>query len=89
MTKFKANPHIRVHIHHASREDGPDTKHECLGYTDLKPGDAFGGELAGGFFYVGMCQDGDHIVTFVNTCYPEDLQLGEIAGTSKGVNDEH
>jgi hypothetical protein len=76
--KFTPMESVKVHVHHAPREDGSQTKHECLGSTELKRGDAFGGELAGGFFYVGFGRDGDIVITFVNTCHPENLEAGEI-----------
>ena len=74
---------IHVHIHHAPYEDSPNTKHDCLGCAELTPGDALGGELAGGFFYVGMAEDGDILIAFVNTCFPENIKLGGIGESAQ------
>jgi hypothetical protein len=78
--KFNPKESIRVHIHHAPNEDGgTGSKHDCLSSDLLKPGDAIGGELAGGFFYIGLSHSGEVIASFVNTCYPENIESGEIA----------
>lgn len=77
--KFNPKESIKVHIHHAPRENGPDSKHDCLGSALLKAGDAIGGDLAGGLFYIGVTESGEVIATFVDTCHPENVQSGEIA----------
>lgn len=73
------NEKLSVHFHH-KRTDDVDEQPECLGRADLAPGEAMGGELAGGLFYVGRCCDGELIVTFSNTCYPTGIELGELGG---------
>lgn len=77
--KFNPKESVKVHIHHAPREThGQDSKHDCLGSALLKPGDAIGGDLAGGLFYIGVTERGEVIATFVDTCHPENVQSGEI-----------
>jgi hypothetical protein len=65
---------LHVHIHHQPRDGGYD----CLGQGDVGPGQAIGGELAGGQFFAGLAKDGTLIITFEDTVHPEEIVIGEM-----------